>query len=82
VLVVDHSVDSVGLRRKTMRLCGQIGKLQVLILVDPCSVCTFISQQLAQQMSVPTSVCEPSQFIAADRSPMVCDKRIKHLQWS
>jgi hypothetical protein len=65
-----------------MRLCGQIGKLQVLILVDSCSVCTFIIQQLAQQLSVPTSACEPSQFVTADGSPMVCDKRTEHLQWS
>jgi len=49
VLVVGHSVQSEGQKRRTMRLCAMIGKLQVLILVDSCSVGSFISQQLAAQ---------------------------------
>lgn len=44
VLVVGHSVQSEGQKRRTMRLCAMIGKLQVLILVDSCSVGSFISQ--------------------------------------
>ena len=59
-----------------------IGKLQVLILVDSGSVGSFISQQLVAQLSVMTSDCEPARYVAADGSPMICDKRIEQLTWS
>jgi len=60
VLVVGHSVLSEGTKRRTMRLYAMIGKLQVLILVDSGSVGSFISQHLANQLTLPTSECEPA----------------------
>jgi hypothetical protein len=72
VLAVGHSVLAKEGKRRTMRLCGQIDTIQVLILVDSGSVGTFISQHS----------CDPDQFIAADGSPMICDQRIEKLKWS
>ena len=43
VLAVGH-LDTVIVRRKTLKLCGTIGKVDVLILVDCGSVGTFISK--------------------------------------
>lgn len=82
VLAVGHSTHSKGLRRRTMRLCAMIGKLQVLILVDSGSVGSFISQHLVKQLLIPISQCEPARYIAADDIPMICDKRTEHLSWS
>lgn len=69
-------------RRRTMRLHGTIGKLHVLILIDSGSVGTFISPELASQLKVAVEQCPSIQLVAADGSPMLCDKRIPNLQWS
>lgn len=50
----------------------------MLILVDSGSVGSFISQHLVNQLTLPTSECEPTRYVAADGSPMICDKRIEH----
>lgn len=76
VLAVDQSAQLEGARRRTMRLCAMIGKLQVLILVDSGSVGFFISQQLADQLMLPTSQCQPAWYIAADGSPIVCEQKM------
>lgn len=34
-------------KRRTMKICGKIGKIDVLILIDFGSVGTFISNKLA-----------------------------------
>lgn len=81
-MAVGHSLHSECPKRRTMSLCAKIGKLQVLILVDSGSVGSFISQQLANQLAVPTSDCEPTRYMAADGRPMICDKRIEQLSWS
>lgn len=65
-----------------MRLCGRIDKLTVLILVDSSSVGTFISDRLASQLQMAIVATEPLQLVAADGSPMVCDKKILNLQWT
>ena len=82
VLDVDHSLDAVLAKRKTMKLCGVINRLQVLILVDSGSVGSFVSKQLAQQITQEATACEPTQYVAADGSPMVCNTRIEKLHWS
>ena len=69
VMAVEHSVADTAVKRKTMRLCGQIGNIQALILVDSGSVGSFISQQLASQLTHLATPCETSHFVAADGSP-------------
>ena len=41
-------------KRKTMKLQGMVAGSEVLILVDSCSVATFISQHLATQLKLDT----------------------------
>jgi hypothetical protein len=62
--------------RKTMRLCGQIGKTPVLILVDSGSVATFISSNLATELSYELSDRVPTQFVAANGNLMTCSTGI------
>ena len=57
VLDVDHSLDAVLAKRKTMKLCGVINRLQVLILVDSGSVGTFISSELAKKLPHVLTAC-------------------------
>ena len=77
VLAVGH-LDTVIVRRKTLKLCGTIGKLDVLILVDSGIVGTFTSSQLAERLQVPLSECPPTHYIAADGSPMICSHQVKN----
>jgi hypothetical protein len=42
---------------------------------------TFISDKLAQQLSISFSDCEPTHY-KADGNPMVCNQRIPNLKWS
>lgn len=65
------SLDSI--RRRTMRVCGNIGKLEVLILIDSGSVGSFISDRLASQLQLQSVPCPPVQLMAADGSPMLCE---------
>lgn len=69
-------------KRKTMKLCGDIGKHEVLILVDSSSVASFISTQLAHQLGLQTVSCQQTNFIAADGSPMSCTKQVQNMKWS
>lgn len=64
-----------------MKLCGKIGKTEVLILVDSGSVGTFIRQQLASSIARKLVKCQPTSFIAADGGPMTCSQKIENLQW-
>ncbi|CAD6334226.1 unnamed protein product [Miscanthus lutarioriparius] len=50
VMSVGHSVPSNQVNRRTMKLCGKIGKHDVLILVDSGSVASFISTKLADSL--------------------------------
>lgn len=80
VLALGHSVhSSTPVRRRTLKLCGRIGKLEVLILVDSGSVGTFVSEQLATKLQVALTDCQPTQLMAADGSPMICSKQVKDL---
>lgn len=82
IATVSQSQSLDNVRRRTMRICGNIAKLSVLILVDSGSVGSFISDKLANQLQLATMACEPVQLMAADGSPMVCDQRIPNLQWT
>ena len=64
-----------------MKLKGNVGNQEVLILIDSGSVGTFVSEHLADKLQMPTSCCPPTKFIAADGSPMACTRRIPKLQW-
>ena len=81
VLAVGHS-DTATVRRKTLKLCGTIGKLDVLILVDSGIVGTFTSSQLAERLQVPLSECPPTHYMTVDGSPMICSHQVKNLQWN
>jgi heterodisulfide reductase subunit C len=76
VMAVGHSSLPDPTKRRTMKLCGKIGKKEVLILVDSGSVASFISTQLADQLQVQTIPCQQTSFVAADGSPMICNKQI------
>ena len=82
VLAVGHSQEAPSVRRRTLKICGQVGKMDVLILVDLGSVGTFISDQLAAKLKVETVECSPAHFVADDGSPMVCSQKVLHLPWS
>jgi hypothetical protein len=73
---------SPKMKRKTMRLHGVVGDQDVLIFVDSGSVGTFVSAKLADKCKHLAEYCEPAQYVAADGSPMACDKVLKNLQWS
>jgi len=77
VLAVGNS-DTATIKHKTLKLCGTIGKLDVLILVDSGIVGTFTSSQLAERLQVPLSECPPTHYIAADGSPMICSHQVKN----
>jgi hypothetical protein len=82
VLAVGHSQEASFVRHRTLKICGQVGKLDVLILVDSGSVGTFISDQLATKLQVETVECSPAHFVADDGSPMVCSQKVLHLPWT
>jgi len=82
VMTVGDSADPTSLRRRTMKLNGKVGQLDVLILVDSGSVATFISDKLARQLDIPVSQRPAAKFLTADGSTMVCDSAIAKLQWS
>lgn len=78
-MAVGHSDVSILSKRRTMKLHGGVGKLEILILVDSGSMGTFISDMLAKQLQLPITSCEPSQFVATDGGQMVCNQRIQNL---
>jgi hypothetical protein len=79
VMAVGHTSTSDHTKRRTMKLCGSIGKNEVLILVDSGSVASFISNQLAERLQLATVPCPPTNFVAADGSPMSCTRQVKNL---
>lgn len=81
VLAIGQEVTLASLKR-TMKLCGRIGKTEVLILVDSGSVGSFVSQQLTSTIARKAVQCQPTNFIAADGGPMTCSQKIKNLQWT
>jgi hypothetical protein len=70
VMAVNRQQSSSDQKRRTLRLCGQIGKFPVLILVDSGSVGTFISSELATRLPHVLTECPPTQFMTADGTPM------------
>jgi len=81
VMVVNNNSSPDQAKRKTMKLCGQIGKKEVLILVDSGSVASFVSTQLVTNLQLQSVPCKPTSFVAADGSPMVCERQVQNLQW-
>lgn len=80
VLAVDHS-DSAPVAKRTMKIHGKVGKLEVLILIDSGSVGSFISNQLAMKLQLPLTDCAPAKFVTTDGSPMTCTQKISQLLW-
>uniref|UniRef100_A0A0A8Y0Z0 Uncharacterized protein n=1 Tax=Arundo donax TaxID=35708 RepID=A0A0A8Y0Z0_ARUDO len=81
VLAVQQNPSRPRKKRKTMRFRGFIGKQEVLILVDSCSVGTFISDSMAQKLQYPIPSCEEERYSAADGGHMLCSQIIPQLQW-
>lgn len=50
ITAVSHSARSAAQRRRTMKLAGRIGKVEILVLVDSGSVGTFVSNRLVDQL--------------------------------
>lgn len=65
-----------------MRLRGMVDQQEVLILVDSGSVGMFVSARLASLLHHPTEMCESTQLVVADGSPVICDEVFKILQWA
>jgi hypothetical protein len=82
ISVVSSETPGVQKRLRTMKLCGWVGKQEVLVLVDSGSVATFISDRLVRQLNLETVPTEPIKFLAADGSPMICASRVPNLHWS
>jgi hypothetical protein len=82
VMSVGDSTAPLPLKRRTMKLHGKVGHLDVLILVDSGSVATFISDKLSQQLQTSMQHKPAAQYLTADGTPMVCDQIISNLQWS
>ena len=57
IMAVDQENSDSDQKRRTMRLCGQMGKLHVLMLVDLGSVGTFISSELAKKLPHVLTAC-------------------------
>jgi len=66
-------------RRHTLKLLAQIGKKQVLILVDSGSIGTFVSDHLVQSLQLPTTTCDT--FRIADGNLMTCNTMVPDLSW-
>lgn len=64
-----------------MKLLAQIGKHQVLVLVDLGSVGTFVSENLVQQLRLATHKCAPITYRAADGGLMLSETKVQQLQW-
>jgi hypothetical protein len=82
VMAVGHDSLPDQSKRRTMKLCGNIGKNEVLILVDSGSVASFVSTQLADQLQLHSVPCQQTNFIAADGSPMSCIRQVQNMQWN
>jgi hypothetical protein len=82
VMAVGHDSLPDQSKRRTMKLCGNIGKNEVLILVDSGSVASFVSTQLADQLQLYSVPCQQTNFIAADGSPMSCSRQVQNMQWN
>ena len=80
--MVSHFANSAVQRRRTMKLCGHIGRTEILVLVDYDSVGTFVSTRLVDQLQLDTRSIEPTRFVAANGSPMIFSLRVPNLQWS
>jgi len=52
-MTVQDQESKQGTKRQTLKLLVQIGKQQVLILVDSGSICTFISDRLVTTLKLP-----------------------------
>ncbi|CAN6326944.1 unnamed protein product [Urochloa humidicola] len=68
-------------KRKTMRFRGFVGKKEITILLDSGSVGTFISPDVADQLSPQVKSCESLHFATANGAPMVSDSYIPQFQW-
>jgi len=80
VMAVGRTVH-VDQTKRTMKLCGTVGKKEVLILVDSGSVASFISPQLDECLQLVIVPCPATTFLAADGSPMECARQVKELMW-
>jgi hypothetical protein len=72
VMAIGDKIVPLNTKRKTMKLSGYIGDMQVLILVDSGSVGSFVSSAVADKLQAQLQGCRPAQYITADGSPMTC----------
>lgn len=79
VMAVQDQADCPKARRQTLKLLAQIGKQQVLVLVDSRSIGTFVSDRLVQTLGLPMESCQQAMFKAVDGSQLQCSERVPHL---
>jgi hypothetical protein len=66
VLTVQSPASEMRGRRQTLKLLANIGKQQVLVLVDSGSIGTFVSDRLVTTLKLSTEPCPLATFRAAD----------------
>jgi hypothetical protein len=71
-MAIGDKIVPLNTKRKTMKLSGYIGDMQVLILVDSGSVGSFVSSAVVDKLQAQLQGCRPAQYITADGSPMTC----------
>lgn len=82
VMAIGDTPAQVQGKRRTMRLSGSIGGLDILILVDFGSVRSFISTAVADKLKSQIQTCQEAQYITVDGSPLTCSQNIPNLAWS
>lgn len=81
VMAVQEKIDNAKARRQTLKLLAQVGKQQVLVLVDPGSIDTFVSEQLVWRLALSTEQCQQAMFKAADGGQLPCSERVPSFEW-
>jgi hypothetical protein len=81
VMAVQDQADGPKARRQTLKLLAQIGKQQVLVLVDSRSIGTFVSDRLVQTLGLPMESCQQAMFKAVDGGQLQYSERVPHLEW-
>jgi hypothetical protein len=80
-MTVQDQESKQGTKRQTLKLLAQIGKQQVLILVDSGSIGTFISDRLVTTLKLPVQPCAQANFKVADGGQLQCTEQVSNLHW-
>lgn len=79
VMAVQSYPQNQSKPRQTLKLLAQIGKQQVLVLVDSGSGGTFVSEHLVNQLKLHTVTCEATTFRSANGGMMLSELKVPQL---